>query len=99
MKKIVLPIFPLNGVIFFPNSNLPLNIFEERYLEMIDFSLSSNRLIGMIQTDINNKLYKIGCIGKINSFYETKDGRYIINLIGKNYFSITKQMSSLKNLD
>ena len=50
----------------------------------------------MIQTDRNNKLYKIGCIGKISSFYETKDGRYIINLIGKNYFTITKQLSNLK---
>ena len=96
MNKISIPLFPLNGVIFFPNSNLPLNIFEERYLEMIDFSLSSNRLIGMIQVDKNKKLYKIGCIGKISSFYETNDGRYIINLIGKNYFTIKKELSNLK---
>ena len=96
MRKITIPIFPLNGAIFFPNSNLPLNIFEERYLEMIDFSLSSNRLIGMIQTDRNKKLYKIGCVGKISSFYETNDGRYIINLFGKNYFTIKKELSSLK---
>ena len=96
MNKISIPLFPLNGVIFFPNSNLPLNIFEERYLEMIDFSLSSNKLIGMIQVDKNKKLYKIGCIGKISSFYETNDGRYIINLIGKNYFTIKKELSSLK---
>ena len=96
MNKISIPLFPLNGVIFFPNSNLPLNIFEDRYLEMIDFSLSSNRLIGMIQVDKNKKLYKIGCIGKITSFYETDDGRYIINLIGKNYFTIKKELSNLK---
>ena len=96
MNKISIPLFPLNGVIFFPNSNLPLNIFEERYLEMIDFSLSSNKLIGMIQVDKNKKLYKIGCIGKISSFYETNDGRYIINLIVKNYFTIKKELSILK---
>ena len=95
MKKITIPLFPLDGVIFFPNSNLPLNIFEKRYLEMVDFSLSTNRLIGMIQKD-EKKLYKVGCMGKISSFYETEDGRYIINLIGKNYFEIKKEISSLK---
>ena len=56
---IIIPLFPLNGVIFFPNSHLPLNIFEEKYLEMIDYSLSTNRLIGMIQFN-DNKFYKIG---------------------------------------
>ena len=96
MTTISIPLFPLNGVILFPSSSLPLNIFEERYLEMIDFSLSSNRMIGMIQKDNKKKLYKIGCIGKIGSFYETNDGRYIINLIGKNYFKIIKEISSLK---
>ena len=96
MNKLAIPLFPLNGVIFFPKSNLPLNIFEERYLEMIDFALSSNRLIGMIQTDNNEKLYKIGCIGKISSFHETNDGKYIINLIGKNYFTIKKEFPTSK---
>ena len=65
---------------------------------MIDFSLSSNRLIGMIQADRNKKLYKIGCIGKISFFYETNDGRYIISLLGKNYFTIKKILSSLKKI-
>ena len=80
---IIIPLFPLNGVIFFPNSQLPLNIFEEKYLEMIDYSLSTNRLIGMIQSN-DNKFYKVGCLGKITSFFETENNRYVINLSGKN---------------
>ena len=60
MSNIQIPLFPLNGAIIFPKSNLPLNIFEERYIEMINFSISSNRLIGMIQTDKNDKLYYDG---------------------------------------
>ena len=90
MSNIQIPLFPLNGAIIFPKSNLPLNIFEERYIEMINFSISSNRLIGMIQTDKNDKLYSIGCVGKINSFSELEDGRFIINLLGQDYFSIKK---------
>ena len=90
MNKSIIPIFPLNGVVFFPNTNLQLNIFEERYVDMINFSLSSNRLIGMIQTNSKNKLYSIGCVGKINSFSETYDNKYTINLIGQNYFRLIK---------
>ena len=93
-KKMLIPIFPLNGAILFPETNLPLNIFEERYIEMIDFALSKNKLLGMIQTKDNGELYRVGCIGRINSFNETKDGRYIINLRGKNYFSILKEVPS-----
>ena len=81
-------IFPLNGALLLPRSQLPLNIFEPRYLEMIDNSISSDRLIGMIQTKNNGDLYGLGCIGRISSFNETEDERYIINLRGKNYFSI-----------
>ena len=92
---ITIPLFPLNGVIFFPNSQLPLNIFEEKYLEMIDYSLSTNRLIGMIQFN-DKKFYKVGCLGKISSFFETKDNKYIINLSGKNYFSINKELPKSK---
>jgi len=92
---IIIPLFPLNGVIFFPNSQLPLNIFEEKYLEMIDYSLSTNRLIGMIQFN-DKKFYKVGCLGKISSFFETKDNKYIINLSGKNYFSINKELPKSK---
>ena len=93
-KKMLIPIFPLNGAILFPETNLPLNIFEERYIEMIDFALGKNKLLGMIQTKDNGELYRVGCIGRINSFNETKDGRYIINLRGKNHFSILKEVPS-----
>ena len=92
MLTITIPLFPLNSVIFFPQSHLPLNIFEEKYIEMINFSLKTNRLIGMIQTDRKGELYSIGCVGKINSFSETEDGRFIINLYGQNYFSIVKEV-------
>ena len=97
MKDITLPLFPLNGVILFPNSNLPLNIFEKRYLNMIDFALTSNRMIGMIQTNKKGELYSIDCSGKINSFSETEDGRYVINLIGNNYFKIDKKLKKSKS--
>jgi len=92
-----LPIFPLNGAILFPGSNLPLNIFETRYIEMVDYSLSNNKTIGMIQKMENGEgLYKIGCCGKITSFHETSDGRYLINLQGKNFFKIIKEIDSKK---
>ena len=90
-NQIVLPILPLNGTILFPESSLPLNIFEQRYLDMIDFALSSNKRIGMIQTKDNGKLYKIGCIGKIIAYEETNDGRYLINIIGEHYFKIINE--------
>ena len=93
-KKMLIPIFPLNGAILFPETNLPLNIFEERYIEMIDFALGKNKLFGMIQTKDNGDLYRVGCIVRINSFNETKGGRYVINLRGKNYFSILKEVPS-----
>ncbi|MDC0057062.1 LON peptidase substrate-binding domain-containing protein [Alphaproteobacteria bacterium] len=93
-KKILIPIFPLKGTILFPEANLPLNIFEERYIEMVDFALAKDKTIGMIQTNDSGVLYEVGCIGRINSFNETEDGRYIINLRGKNYFSILKEVPS-----
>ncbi len=86
-----LPIFPLNGAILFPETSLPLNIFEKRYLDMIDYALSKNRSIGMIQENENKKLYEIGCVGKINSFNETNDGRYLISLYGSNYFKVKNE--------
>ena len=76
----IIPIFPLNGAILFPQTNLPLNIFEERYISMVDYSLSNDRLIGMIQQQENKDLYKIGCFGKITAFNETPDKRYLISL-------------------
>tara|TARA_B100000886_G_C20409302_1_gene486280 strand:+ start:259 stop:852 length:594 start_codon:yes stop_codon:yes gene_type:complete len=86
-----LPIFPLNGVVLFPGTSLPLNIFEERYLEMVNYSLARDRYIGMIQSDKKNNLYNIGCVGKIHSFSETKDGRYLISLQGINCFRVIKE--------
>ena len=87
-----LPIFPLNGAVLFPETNLPLNIFEDRYIEMVNYALSSNRLIGMVQRDKSGNLFKVGCVGKITSFNETKDGRYLINLQGINCFKIKKEI-------
>ena len=84
------PVFPLNGAILFPNTNLPLNIFEDRYIDMVDYALSHSRLIGMIQTKKNKDLFTIGCLGKITSFSETSDGKYQINLEGINRFKVKK---------
>ena len=88
--KMNFPVFPLNGAILFPNTNLPLNIFEEKYIDMVDYALSHSRLIGMIQTKKNNDLFTIGCLGKITNFTETSDGKYQINLEGINRFKIKK---------
>ncbi len=87
-----LPIFPLNGAVLFPGTSLPLNIFEQRYLDMINYSLARERLIGMIQTNENGELYNIGCVGKIHSFNETNDGRYLISLQGINCFKIVNEL-------
>ena len=84
----LIPVFPLSNFIIFPKATVPLNIFEPRYIDMINDSMKSNKLIGMIQpkslkTDLNNpELHKIGCLGKIISFRETDDGRYLIELKG-----------------
>jgi uncharacterized protein len=84
------PVFPLNGAILFPNTNLPLNIFEDRYIDMVDYALSNNRLIGMIQTKKNKQLFTVGCLGKITNFTETSDKRYQINLEGIYRFKVKK---------
>ena len=84
------PIFPLNGAILFPKTNLPLNIFEDRYIEMIDYALANKRLVGMIQKQENGSYFNIGCLGKITNFTETEDGRYQINLQGIKRFSLKK---------
>ena len=84
-----IPVFPLSNFIIFPKTTVPLNIFEERYLNMVDDAMKSNKFIGMIQPvkskNENNEqpdLHKIGCLGKITSFRETNDGRYLIELKG-----------------
>ena len=87
-----IPIFPLNGAILLRDTNLPLNIFEERYLEMIDYCLANKRLLGMIQMNTKNELYKIGCLGKIINFSETNDNRYLIILEGISYYKIDHEI-------
>ena len=89
-----IPIFPLNGAIMFPGTNLPLNIFEERYIDMVDYSLSKNRIVGMVQYKPNNEIYNVGCYGKITVFNETPDKRYFINLEGKNCFKIIQEVNT-----
>ena len=90
----IIPIFPLSNFIIFPNTTVPLNIFEPRYLDMVNDSMKSNKLIGMIQPrnskDINSipKLHDVGCLGKITSFRETEDNRYLIELKGQIRFQI-----------
>ena len=83
-----IPIFPLSNFIIFPKATVPLNIFEPRYIDMINDSMKSNKIIGMIQpknSAIDNnvpELHEIGCLGKISSFKETEDGRYLIEIKG-----------------
>ena len=96
-----LPVFPLSNAIFFPNTLLPLNIFEPRYIDMINDSMRSNKFIGMIQPksskdedNFNPKLYEIGCLGKIISFKETDDGRYLIELKGLIRFETREEVAS-----
>ena len=88
-----LPIFPLNGAVLFPGTSLPLNIFENRYIEMVNYCLARDRQIGMIQTNENNEIYKVGCMGKIQSFNETNDGRYLISLKGISCFNVVNELS------
>ena len=99
MKKIIfnIPVFPLDGAILMPKANLPLNIFEQRYISMVDYALSNNKIIGMIQSVENSKkLFGIGSFGKITSFNKTNDGRYIINLFGACLFKTNKELKTSK---
>jgi len=99
-KKI--SVFPLNNFIIFPKTTVPLNIFEPRYIDMINDSMKSNKLIGMIQPkktieETNTPiLHKIGCLGKITSFKETDDGRYLIELKGLIRFEVIKEIETSK---
>ena len=107
MKKDELPkkiaIFPLSNFIIFPKTSVPLNIFEPRYIDMINDSMRSNKLIGMIQPmnsgsadNIRPDVYKIGCLGKITSFRETEDGRYLIELKGLIRFETINELKTNK---
>lgn len=82
----ILPIFPLSGALLLPHGRLPLNIFEPRYMAMVDAALKTNRLIGMIQPQADGAVYAVGCVGRITEFAETDDGRYLITLKGVNRF-------------
>jgi Lon protease-like protein len=106
MKKenlpIKIPVFPLSNFIIFPKTTVPLNIFEPRYIDMINDSMKSNKLIGMIQPkkSSNNQLipilHNIGCLGKIISFTETNDGRYLVELKGLIRFKIVREIDASK---
>ena len=96
----IIPVFPLSNFIIFPKTTVPLNIFEPRYIDMINDSMKSNKLIGMIQPkskkngDQIPELYKIGCLGKIVTFKETEDGRYLIEIKGLIRFKVIEEIGS-----
>ena len=98
----IIPIFPLSNFIIFPKTTVPLNIFEPRYLDMVNDSMKSDKLIGMIQPknskneNAKPKLHNVGCLGKITSFRETEDGRYLIELKGKIRFQIINEINTDK---
>jgi len=99
MKKFpnIIPIFPLSGVIYFPKTNLPLNIFEQRYLDLVNDAYKKDKLMGMVQSKKeDDAVYDIGCLGKISDYQKSKDGRILINLIGISRFKILKEVSSKK---
>jgi len=95
-------VFPLSNFILFPKTTVPLNIFEPRYIDMINDSMKSNKMIGMIQPKKSNndqitpELYDVGCLGKVTSFRETEDGRYLIELKGLIRFKVIKEIDSKK---
>jgi uncharacterized protein len=97
----IIPVFPLAGALLLPRGQMPLNIFEPRYLQMVDDSLrDGHRLIGMIQPDVTHSndsdrpsLFKVGCVGRITQLAESGDGRYILELTGVSRFTITEEMS------
>ena len=101
----IIPVFPLSNFIIFPKTSVPLNIFEPRYIEMINDSMKANKFIGMIQPKTAKNfedtklptLHNVGCLGKITSFKETEDGRYLIELKGVIRFEILKEKINNKN--
>ena len=92
-----IPIFPLSGVIYFPKTNLPLNIFEQRYVDLVTDTYNKDKLMGMVQSQKNgNEVYKVGCLGKISDLQKIKDGRILINLTGITRFEILKEIENKK---
>ena len=99
MKKFpnIIPVFPLNGVVYFPKTNLPLNIFEQRYLNLVNDAFNKNKLMGMVQSrKEDDSVYKIGCLGEISDYQQIKDGRILINLTGVTRFQILEEVSNKK---
>jgi len=98
----LIPVFPLSGALLLPRTQLPLNIFEPRYIDMIDHALSGNRLIGMVQPSpdlqVNDPdlpiLANVGCVGRLTSFQETGDGRYLITLQGVTRFAVGEELDT-----
>ena len=98
----IIPIFPLSNFIIFPDTTVPLNIFEPRYIQMIDESMRTNKLIGLVQPKKNNvssnlDIYETGCLGKVTNLKNTLDGRYLIDLNGLTRFKIIKEIINNKS--
>jgi len=92
-----IPIFPLSGVIYFPKTNLPLNIFEQRYLDLVNDAINKNKLMGMIQSKKRGKdFYSVGCLGKISDYKKSSDGRMLINLTGITRFEVLQEIENSK---
>ena len=102
MKQLpkTISIFPLSNFIFFPQTTVPLNVFEPRYIQMVNDAMKGDRIIGMVQPKKSNQtipiLYNVGCAGKIISFNETEDGRYLIVLDGISRFKILEELNNDK---
>ena len=99
MKKFpnIIPVFPLSGVIYFPNTNLPLNIFEKRYLKLVNDTYRKDKLMGMVQSQkMGDLVYNIGCLGKISDYQKSQDGRVLINLTGLIRFKIIEEIKNDK---
>ena len=93
----VIPIFPLNGVIYFPKTNLPLNIFEQRYLDLVNDTFKKDKLMGMVQSQRKlDEVFKVGCLGKISNYQTSEDGRILINLTGIIRFKILEEVKNNK---
>ena len=93
----IIPIFPLSGVIYFPKTNLPLNIFEQRYLDLVNDAYNKDKLMGMVQSQKRgDEVYKVGCLGKISDLQKSKDGRILINLTGITRFEILEEVKNNK---
>ena len=92
-----IPVFPLSGVIYFPKTNLPLNIFEKRYLDLVNDAIKKDKLMGMIQSKkSHDEVYKIGCLGKISDYQKSDDGRILINLTGLTRFEVLEEKTNAK---